>query len=72
MAAAHCILICHMSLYLHPISPSGNLSHSLTPPPSQSFSLLGVPAPDRSEGTEKGQREEQTQRWTTEPQHHHV
>uniref|UniRef100_A0A8C8FLX6 DNA-directed RNA polymerase III subunit RPC9 n=1 Tax=Oncorhynchus tshawytscha TaxID=74940 RepID=A0A8C8FLX6_ONCTS len=31
-----------------------------------------VPAPDRSEGTEKGQWEEQTQRWTTEPQHHHT
>lgn len=32
----------------------------------------GVQTPDRPEGTEEGQREEQTQRWAAEPQHHHV
>lgn len=36
------------------------------------FCFSGVQTPHRPEGTEEGQREEQTQRRAAEPQHHHV
>lgn len=32
----------------------------------------GVQTPDRPEGTEEGQWEEQAQCWSAEPEHHHV
>lgn len=36
------------------------------------FCFSGVPAPNRPEGTEERQREEQAQCWTAELEHHHV
>lgn len=36
------------------------------------FCFSGVPAPNRSEGTEERQREEQAQCWAAELEHHHV